>query len=365
MIAQFRSIPGVAVCVAVVALACIAPTAAQVSAGTPASGSSQAMISGDNSTDHPSGCITGTVVDQSGAVVVGAQVHVTRSDHSASQDATTGTNGQFFVANVTPGAFDLTVTASGFGPGTYSGVVHAKEIDTVPSIILAVASSTTAISVGVTREEIAEDQIRIEEHQRVLGVIPNFYVSYNPHAVPLSPRQKFQLAEKTVIDPFTFVIVAGTAGVEQWQNHFIGYGQGTEGYAKRFGANYADTLTGTFIGGAILPSLLKQDPRYFYKGTGGVRARFLYAVAMSFVCKGDNGHWQPNYSGILGSLAAGGISNLYYPAADRDSAALTFDNTAIGIGSNAISNLFQEFLIPKLTPNKMLHHDPPPQPQPQ
>jgi len=71
---------------------------------------------------------------------------------------------------------------------------------------------------------------------------------------------------------------------------------------------------------------------------------------MSVICKGDNGHWQPNYSGILGSLAAGGISNLYYPAIDRDSAALTFDNTAIGIGSSAISNLLQEFVIRKLTP---------------
>jgi len=117
-----------------------------------------------------------------------------------------------------------------------------------------------------------------------------------------------------VIDPFTLVAVAGAAGVEQAQDHFAEYGQGAQGYAKRFGAGYADTASGVFIGAALLPSLLKQDPRYFYKGTGSTRSRALYAIANSFVCKGDNGRWQTNYSNILGSLAAGGISNLYYPS---------------------------------------------------
>jgi hypothetical protein len=105
------------------------------------------------------------------------------------------------------------------------------------------------------------------------------------------------------------------------------------------------------IGGAILPSLLKQDPRYFYKGTGSTRSRILYALANAVICKGDNGHWQANYSGILGALAAGGISNLYYPASSRNGAGLTFENTLIGIGGSAVGNLFQEFLVRKLTPH--------------
>jgi hypothetical protein len=145
--------------------------------------------------------------------------------------------------------------------------------------------------------------------------------------------------------------VGGVAGVEQAQDHFKEYGQGAQGYGKRFGAGYADTVTSTFIGGAILPSLLKQDPRYFYKGNGSTGARALYAIANSVICKGDNRRWQPNYSSILGSLAAGGISNLYYPANDRNGAELTFENAAIGIGATAVSNLFQEFVIRKLTPS--------------
>ena len=138
--------------------------------------------------------------------------------------------------------------------------------------------------------------------------------------------------------------------MQQAQNNFKEYGQGAQGYGKRYGASYADFVSGTFIGGAILPSLLKQDPRYFYRGTGATRSRILYALANSVICKGDNGHWQPNYSGIGGSLAAGGVSNLYYPASDRG-AALIFENTLIGIGESAATNLLQEFLIRKLTSN--------------
>ena len=291
-------------------------------------------------------------MDQSGAVVAGAHVKVSSALQSADSEAITGGNGQFFIANIAPGAFQLSISASGFAPQTLSGSLLAKEIDVVPTIVLGVALSTTAVQVKLTQSEVAQEQMKIEEKQRVLGVIPNFYVTYVPNAAPLTARQKFQLAGRTVIDPFTFVVVAGAAGIEQWQNHFIGYGQGAQGYAKRFGANYADTVTGTFIGGAILPSLLKQDPRYFYKGSGSVHSRFMYALAMSVVCKGDNGRWQPNYSNILGDLAAGGISNLYYPAQDRNSASLTFDNAGIGIASNAVGNLLQEFIIPKLTPHR-------------
>ena len=295
-------------------------------------------------------------MDQSGAVVAGAHVKVSAIQSANSEgsnpETVTGANGQFFIANIAPGDFQLAVSASGFAPRTISGSLQAEEIDVVPAIVLGVASSTTAVQVRLTQTEIAQEQIKIEEKQRVLGVIPNFYVSYVPDAAPLNARQKFQLAARTIIDPFTFVVVAGAAGIEQWQNHFIGYGQGAQGYAKRFGANYADTVTGTFIGGAILPVLLKQDPRYFYKGTGSAHSRFMYALAMSVICKGDNGRWQPNYSNILGDLASGGISNLYYPSQDRNSAALTFDNAAIAIASNAVGNLLQEFVIPKLTPHR-------------
>ena len=274
----------------------------------------------------------------------------TGKDQSLKQEAFSGSNGQFSFANVAPGAFELVVTAAGFAPQTLSGNLDAGEIDNVPEIVLPVASNVTAVVVGLPQTEVAEEQIKIEEQQRVLGILPNFYVSYIPNAAPLNSKQKFKLAWKTVMDPFTLVFVGGAAGVEQAQNHFAEYGQGAQGYGKRFGAGYADAFAGTFIGGAIFPSLLKQDPRYFYKGTGSTRSRALYAIANALICKGDNKRWQANYSNILGNLAAGGVSNLYYPAQDRNGLGLTFANGALGVGASAISNLFQEFVIRKLTP---------------
>lgn len=290
------------------------------------------------------------MVDQSGAVVAGARVKLTGEDPSASQEVLSANDGSFSFTSAAPGTFQLTITAAGFATQISSGILHAGENYVAPVAALAVATAVMDVEVGVSQVEVAEEQMKVEEKQRVLGVLPNFYVSYIPDAAPLNSKQKFKLAWKTVIDPFTLVFVGGAAGVEQWQNHFVGYGQGAQGYAKRFGAGYADTVSGTFIGGAILPSILKQDPRYFYKGTGSTPARFLYAIANAFICKGDNKRWQANYSNMLGSLAAGGISNLYYPAQDRSGAGLTFENAALGIFSTAVSNLFQEFVIKKLTP---------------
>jgi len=302
-------------------------------------------------TGEPSpGSISGTIVDPSGAVVPGAQVKLTGTNQAQSQQASSGSDGQFFFPNVAPGAFHLAITSAGFATQSFSGTLRAGEIETLPQIAMNVADARVEVQVGLSQVEVAEEEIKVEEKQRVLGVIPNFYVSYIPDAAPLDSKQKFKLAFRTMIDPFTFVVVAGTAGVEQAQNHFAQYGQGAQGYAKRFGANYADATTGTLIGAAILPTVLKQDPRYFYKGTGNVASRGMYAIANSVICKGDNGRWQPNYSNVLGSLAAGGLSNLYYPEQDRNGAGLTLENGAIGIGATAISNLFQEFIVKKLTP---------------
>jgi len=296
------------------------------------------------------GTIVGTIVDPSGAVVARARIRLTCDAQALEQDVVSDDDGQFSLPNVAPGPFLLTVTSAGFATQTFSGILHAGEVQTVPQIALAVAATVTDVEVGLTRVEVAEEEIKVEEKQRVLGLIPNFYVSYIPNAAPLTSKQKFKLAWKTVTDPITFAVVGGAAGVEQAQDHFSGYGQGAQGYAKRFGAGYADTVSGTFIGSAILPSLLKQDPRYFYKGTGSKTSRFFYAIANAVICKGDNGHWQTNYSNILGSLAAGGISNIYYPAQNRDGAGLTFENAAIGLGAGAVGNLFQEFIIRKMTP---------------
>ena len=283
--------------------------------------------------------------------MAGAHVVLTRDDKSPKQEVISGDDGQFSFASIAPGPFQITVTSELFTTQKTSGILHSGESLVLPQIVFALATEMTQVQVTVPRVEIAAEELKVEEKQRVFGVIPNFYVSYIPNAAPLASKQKFQLAWRSTIDPVNFVLTGAIAGVQQADNTFSGYGQGAQGYAKRYGASYADFAIGTFIGSAILPSLLKQDPRYFYKGTGTVRSRVFYALANSVICKGDNGHWQPNYSSILGSLAAGGISNAYYPAQNRDGAGLTFENALIGIGETAATNLLQEFVIRKLTPN--------------
>ena len=301
------------------------------------------------------GSIHGTVVSSDGAVYEGVKVALTEAAGNGAKSALekteiTDSDGEFTFTGVPPGPFKLTLTSTGFVTKTIAGRLGAGQSFETQEIVLPVAEATTEVKVSASTVEIAEEQLHFEEQQRVLGVIPNFYVSYDHDAAPLTTRQKYSLAWRSNIDPFTWLVTAGFAGVEQAENTFSGYGQGAQGYAKRYGANYADSFIGTMIGGAVLPSLLKQDPRYFYKGTGTVRSRALYAIANSVVCKGDNGRWQFNYSGILGSFAAGGISNLYYPASDRNGPALTFEEGVIGIGSSAVGNLLQEFVVKKLTP---------------
>ncbi|GAC1630091.1 MAG: hypothetical protein NVS9B14_00230 [Candidatus Acidiferrum sp.] len=299
---------------------------------------------------HARGSIRGYAADKTNTAVAGATVILTKDDGSLGQTTSTDENGQYVFTAVAPGGFKVTITAQGFATQTSAGLLHDGENFTVPQMTLAISTVNTEVSVTMTHVELAEAQIKDEEKQRVLGVVPNYYVSYVPDAASLNTKQKFELAWKTTINPVTFLLTGAAAGFEQMQDQYGGYGQGAAGYGKRYGATYADVVTGNFIGAALLPSILKQDPRYFYKGTGSKKSRILYALANIAITKGDNGKWQPNYSGLLGSLAAGGISNAYYPAGDRG-VGLTFENFAITVAAGGAANILQEFVIKKLTPN--------------
>jgi hypothetical protein len=308
-------------------------------------------VAHQDSAQVSAGSIHGVVMDKDGAVCEGATVDLDDAGTSATaaKTATSDSNGRFSFSDIPPGAFRLTLSSKGFETQVVQGELHPGENFEARAIELMV-TSTSEVRVTASQVEIAVEQVREEEQQRVLGVIPNFYVSYAPNAAPLTVKQKFDLGWKSSIDPVSFLAVGFFAGIEQAENTFSGYGQGAQGYAKRYGAGYANSFIGTMLGSAILPSWWKQDPRYFYKGTGTTRSRALYAIANSVICKGDNGKWQPNYSGIVGGLAAGGISNLYYPASDRDGLTLTFENAALGAAEGAVQNLIQEFVIRKLTP---------------
>jgi hypothetical protein len=184
--------------------------------------------------------------------------------------------------------------------------------------------------------------VKQQEHQRILGVVPNFNTSYVQDAAPLSRKQKLGLAFKSATDLGNVGVAAADAAYNEWTDSFPEYGEGMKGYAKYFGASYADAFDGTMLGNAIFPMLLKQDPRFFRKGTGSFNSRLLYAISTTFWCRNDNGNRGPNYSNLLGNLAAGGISNLYYPSADRG-VALTFERGTVVTLEGTVGGVFEEF----------------------
>jgi len=225
------------------------------------------------------------------------------------------------------------------------GAGEKRELPIIGTRIL-----TTTVHVVASVDEVAQSQVAAQETQRVLGFVPNYYSSYIWDAAPMTPKLKFKLALRAVTDPVSFLAAAGLAGVEQKHDTFPGYGQGSEGYAKRFGAAYADATIGKIVSRAILPTVLHQDPRYFYRGSGSIGSRIVYALQAAVITRGDDGRMQPNYSQVLGNFASSGISNLYRAPGDR-TASLTFRNGLIMTASGAVENLLREFFSRKLTSN--------------
>ncbi len=304
----------------------------------------------DTDSVHGTGRITGTVEDNNGAVVPGARVALTGRTDSVEQVVTSDAGGEFAFADLPGGTYRLTVTAADMGPFVSPEIrLGAGDSLTVSNVVLPILTAHVDVRVEVTETQIATEQVSEQEEQRVFGIVPNFYTSYVWNAAPLTPKLKFQLAIKSATDPVAFIGAGALAGVQQAANTFPGYGQESGGYAKRVGAAYADDVIARIIGSAILPTFLRQDPRYFYQGSGGIRSRAIHALASAVICKGDNGRRQPNFSRILGSFASGAIANLYHPPGDRG-ASLTVRNSLIDTAGNAGTNLFREFLLRGFTP---------------
>ena len=293
--------------------------------------------------------IIGTVTDDNGDTIADATVVLSGADAKDRLTLVTPETGFFEFDGIKPGIpYRLSISASGFADWTSPEITFDPgEFKMLTDTALRLAVESTTIKVTYNPVEVATEQMKLEEQQRVFGIIPNFYVSYNSDAAPLTPKLKFKLALKVAYDPITITGVAIVAGAKQAGNT-PNYGQGMSGFGKRFGAVAGDGLTDIMIGGAILPSLLHQDPRYFYQGTGTAGSRMRHALFSAFICKGDNGTWQPNYSSIGGNLASAAIANLYYPKSNRG-AGLVFSSFAIGTAERMAGNLAQEFLLSRFT----------------
>ncbi|MEO6802980.1 MAG: carboxypeptidase-like regulatory domain-containing protein [Granulicella sp.] len=306
-----------------------------------------------HSTEPPRGTgnISGTVLDIDESMVPNARVTLVEEGNFAERTTVSDGEGNFIFSDLAGGRFKIIITSPGLKTFVSSEIIlHPGEHHELARIALPLAVANVDVQVTVTQVEIAQEQIELQEKQRLFGVLPNFYSSYIWDAAPLTTKQKFTLAGHSILDPVVFVVTGIAAGIEQANNTFPAYGQGTKGYAKRYFADYGDELSNRMISSAILPVVFHQDPRYFYKGTGSKRSRALYAVSRALITRGDDGRSKPNYSHILGAFAAGAISNTYHEGSDRGTG-LLLRNGFIAIGGHAADNLLREFLFKHLTPN--------------
>ncbi len=295
------------------------------------------------------GSIRGAVADASGSMVEAAIVRLQAPGSTAPRTTLTDQTGSFHFSAVEPGPYTLTITAGGFTDAKIDVSVVSGENPPLPPVVLQIASAISKVEVTLPPHELATQQVHAEEKQRLLGIIPNFYVTYDPNAAPLTAAQKFQLGLRTLIDPEVILGNAASAGIEQWRNATDRqFGQGMAGYGKRFGVDYAASVTHVLIGHTLTQSVFHQDPRYFYKGTGTLRSRFLYAVGTAFVAKGDNGHWQPDYSDIIGGLAAREILSPLHSYTSRPGLR-AFHGFLLGFSGRASDHLIQEFVYRWLT----------------
>jgi hypothetical protein len=328
--------------------AATAPVEVQQPAAPQQTGQAQATPAAP---DAQPGHITGTVVDTYGDVVVGATVVLDDGTITDQRSVDSDDNGFFQFAGVRPGvSYHVTIRGKDFADWkSQEMVVKPGEFATVTGIQLKLSEASTSVTVYGDNLQIATEQIQVAEKQRVLGFIPNFYVVYDAqNAVPLPAKLKFKLAFRVAVDPVSFAAAAFLGTVDQASDS-PNYPQGWGGFGERVGARYADGFTDIMFGGAILPALLHQDPRYYYQGTGTTSSRLKHALAYPFICKGDNGKLQPNYSTIGGDLISAGLSNLYYPPSNRG-VGLVFTNLAIGTAERGLSTVLQEFVLRRLTP---------------
>ncbi len=294
------------------------------------------------------GSILGTVADTSDDPIPGAKV-VLQGTAGERLTAVTKDDGGFAFDQAPAGiSYQVTVTAEGFADWNSSITVEPGQNKALPEIKLRILAVQRAVTVSYSSKEVATQQLKVEEQQRILRFIPNMYVVYEPHAEPLTTGMKFHLAYKSLTNPFFAGRTAAWAGVQQARDDPSEWHQGAEGYSKRLGAGFADGVIGSLISNAILPSLLHQDPRYFYQGSGTKKSRALHAMWAPFVCKGDNGAWQPNYSQLGGSLISYSISAAYYPSSDR-TAGHVFQTFGIDMGLHVVGSLAQEFIFGKFT----------------
>jgi len=181
------------------------------------------------------------------------------------------------------------------------------------------------------------------DDKHIFGVVPNYATVESPEHIysPITAGEKFKIAAHDSFDPFNWALTGIYAAVYQKENEYA-FGQGAQGYAKRYGATFADGAISTYLSEGILPVLLHEDPRYFRLGSGSKWHRAGYAMSRVLVTRTDGGAWRFNNSEIEGNMIAAGLSNLYYPSVNRG-LGMTAEKFGVNVISDAGFNVLKEF----------------------
>ena len=291
-------------------------------------------------------------MDSNGDIIPGASVDLYGPSPADHQSLIANDSAGFEFDHLKKGlSYKVVVTSPGFVKWNSQPIVlDAGQFFILQKVNLTIEGGSTSVTVYSSPVQIATEQVQLEYQQRVLGFIPNFYVVYDKDPAPLTTKLKFQMAMKVSYDPVSVAGILFMASVNQAADR-PAYQQGWLGYGQRVGQEAADSFSDILFGGAILPSLLHQDPRYYYQGTGSTNSRLKHALSAPFICKGDNGKSQINFSSMGGDAISASLTNLYYPSADRG-ASNTIESFVINTAEREVSALLQEFVLRKLTSHK-------------
>ncbi len=302
-------------------------------------------LSPDPQTAGNSARIDGEVTDTSGALVPGARMVLRMEGTGIERIANSDMEGRFAFEGLPGGTYRVNASAPGFEAfRSPKLLLNAGERRSLEPAVLVLPAGHADAYVSMNQRQIAAAELHAAEQQRIAG-FPDFYTSFVWNAAPLDARQKLSLGLHATTDRMAFVTAGLVASGEQIKGTFPEFGGGAEGFGKRYGAAYADGFIGKFLGGAVLPSLFHQDPRYFYMGSNGtVKQRVRHAVLSAVLARGDNGKMEFNYSHILGNAGAGALSTLYHPAADT-AGKLALDNALLGTVGEAGVNVVRELFL--------------------
>jgi hypothetical protein len=244
-------------------------------------------------------------------------------------------------AQQTPAATDGTSS-------TVTNYASAKQQSTAGASSASPAQTTQNTATHVQPGQTAKPQTMQEKNggsnERILWALPNFLsVEEGSYTGPITAGQKFKLVTRSSFDPAEFVWYGLLAGISQAQNSEKEYGQGADGYAKRYGSQFGDGVIESYMVEACFPVVFKQDPRYFRVGQGGFLHRTGHVLERLVVTRGDNGKSQFNISEIAGAGAAAAISIYSYHPSDEKNFSNVASTWGTQIAYDALEMMFKEF----------------------